>query len=276
MAATYLCYFVGRAIATAAIAGGDTVVATARRPQALDELVAAYPGQVEALGLDVTDIDATRVVDDVVARHGRIDMLVNNAGRTQVGALEETTEQELRYLFELHFSGPAALTRAVLPHMRRQGGGAVMQLSNVGGQVTVPGFGAYCTTKFALEGLTETLSQEVDFGVRFLVVEPGAFRTGLFAAGSAYQSAAMPEYAATVGSTRQDVSSGDGIQPGHPAKAAAAILTALPPRTPRCACRWATTPSTGSVLTSPLWARRLQRGSRCRAPPASILPDSPH
>jgi NAD(P)-dependent dehydrogenase (short-subunit alcohol dehydrogenase family) len=112
------------AIAIAAVTSGDTVVATARRPQALDALVAAYPGRVEALALDVTDIDATRVVDDVVARHGRIDVLVNNAGRTQVGALEETTEQELRYLFELHFFGPAALTKAVLPHMRRHGGGA--------------------------------------------------------------------------------------------------------------------------------------------------------
>ncbi|MGH3787882.1 MAG: SDR family NAD(P)-dependent oxidoreductase [Pseudonocardiaceae bacterium] len=198
----------GRAIATAALAGGHTVVATARRPQALDELVAGYPDRVEALALDITDMDATRVVDDVVARHGRIDVLVNNAGRTQVGALEETTDQELRYLFELHFFGPAALTKAALPHMRRQGGGAVVQMSSVGGQITAPGFGAYCATKFALEGLTETLSQEVDFGVRFLIVEPGAFRTGLFAAGSAYLSATLPEYAATVGPTRQYVSSG--------------------------------------------------------------------
>lgn len=217
----------GRAIATAAVAAGDTVVATARRPQTLDELVAACPDRVEALALDVTDMDATRVIDDVIARHAHIDVLVNNAGRTQVGALEETTEQELRYLFELHFFGPAALTKAVLPHMRRQGGGAVVQMSSAGGQVTAPGFGAYCATKFALEGLTEALSQEVDFGVRFLIVEPGAFRTGLFAAGSASQSAAMPEYAATVGPTRQYVSSGDGTQPGDPAKAAAAILTAL-------------------------------------------------
>jgi NAD(P)-dependent dehydrogenase (short-subunit alcohol dehydrogenase family) len=217
----------GRAIATAALNTGDTVVATARRAQSLEELASTYPGQAEALALDVTDMDATGVVDDLVARHGRIDVLVNNAGRTQVGALEETTEQELRYLFELHFFGPAALTRAVLPHMRRQGGGAVVQLSSVGGQTTGPGFGAYCATKFALEGLTETLSQEVDFGVRFLIVEPGAFRTGLFAAGSAYLSTAMAEYAATVDPTRRHVSQGDGSQPGDPVKAAAAILAAL-------------------------------------------------
>ena len=217
----------GRAIATAALDGGDIVVATTRRPQALDDLIAAYPTRAQAIALDVTNMNATQVIDGVIARHGRIDVLVNNAGRTQVGALEETTEQELRYLFELHFFGPAALTKAVLPHMRRQGVGAVVQMSSVGGQITAAGFGAYCATKFALEGLTETLSHEVDFGVRFLIVEPGAFRTGLFAAGSAYLSDAMPPYAATVGPTREYVTSGDGTQPGDPAKAAAAILTAL-------------------------------------------------
>ena len=218
----------GRAIAEAALAAGDTVVGAARRPEALAELAAAHPGRVDAVRLDVTESGAAAaVVEDVVARHGRIDVLVNNAGRTQVGALEETTEDELRYLFELHFFGPALLTKAVLPHMRRQGGGAVVQMSSVGGQITAPGFGVYCATKFALEGLTQAASQEVDFGVRFLVVEPGAFRTGLFNPGAAYLSAELPEYAATVGPTRQYVTGGDGEQPGDPAKAAAAILTAL-------------------------------------------------
>ena len=218
----------GRAIAEAALAAGDTVVGAARRPEAMAELAAAHPGRVDAVRLDVTESGAAAaVVEDVVARHGRIDVLVNNAGRTQVGALEETTEDELRYLFELHFFGPALLTKAVLPHMRRAGGGAVVQMSSVGGQITAPGFGVYCATKFALEGLTQAASQEVDFGVRFLVVEPGAFRTGLFNPGAAYLSAELPEYAATVGPTRQYVTGGDGEQPGDPAKAAAAILTAL-------------------------------------------------
>jgi NAD(P)-dependent dehydrogenase (short-subunit alcohol dehydrogenase family) len=218
----------GRALTEAALSAGDVVVAAGRRTEQLDDLVAAHPDQVEAVRLDVTDTAAAvATVGDVVTRYGRIDVLVNNAGRTQVGALEETTEDELRYLFELHFFGPAALTRAVLPHMRRQGRGAVVQMSSVGGQVTAPGFGAYCATKFALEGLTETLSQEVDFGVRFLIVEPGAFRTGLFNPGAAYQSEAMGEYAATVGRTREYLDTGDGNQPGDPTKAARAILTAL-------------------------------------------------
>jgi NAD(P)-dependent dehydrogenase (short-subunit alcohol dehydrogenase family) len=218
----------GRSLAEAALAAGDVVIGTTRSPGRLDDLACAHPGRVTEMTLDVRDTDrCVAVVEEVTARFGRIDVLVNNAGRTQVGALEETTDDELHDLFDLHFFGPAALTRAVLPHMRRAGGGAVVQMSSVGGQTTAPGFSAYCATKFALEALTQTLAQEVDFGVRFLIVEPGAFRTGLFNPGSAYTSAPMPQYAATVGPTREYLVSGDGTQPGDPAKAARAILTAL-------------------------------------------------
>jgi NAD(P)-dependent dehydrogenase (short-subunit alcohol dehydrogenase family) len=218
----------GRALAEAALAAGDSVVGTARQASRLDDLVAAHPGRVHPVALDVTDPDRCRAVaDDVAGRFGRIDVLVNNAGRTQVGALEETTDAELRSLFDLHFFGPAALIRAVLPTMRRQGGGWVVQMSSVGGQVTGAGFDAYCASKFALEGLTQTLVDEVDFGVRFLIVEPGAFRTGLFDQNAAYVSAPWPEYEATVGPTRQYVQSAGGSQTGDPAKAAQAILTAM-------------------------------------------------
>jgi NAD(P)-dependent dehydrogenase (short-subunit alcohol dehydrogenase family) len=217
----------GRAIADVALAEGDSIVATARRTAGLDDLAAE--GRVLVVPLDVTDAEQREAaVDAALERFGRVDVLVNNAGRTQVGAVEETTDEELRALFELHFFAPAALTRAVLPHMRRQGGGAIVQMSSVGGQVTAPGFGAYCATKFALEGLTETLRDEVaGFGIRTLVVEPGAFRTGLFRPGAAYFSEAMPEYAETIGPTRAYVQGNDGTQPGDPAKAARAILAAL-------------------------------------------------
>jgi NAD(P)-dependent dehydrogenase (short-subunit alcohol dehydrogenase family) len=218
----------GRALAEAAIAAGDTVAGAARQASRLDDLAAAHPGRVHPVALDVTDADRCRaVVDEVARRFGRIDVLVNNAGRTQVGALEETTDAELRGLFDVRFFGPAALTRAVLPHMRSQGGGWVVQMSSVGGQVTGPGFDAYCATKFALEGLTQTLADEVDFGVRFLIVEPGAFRTSLFDQNSAYLSEPRPEYEATVGPTRQYVQTGGGSQAGDPAKAAQAIVTAM-------------------------------------------------
>jgi NAD(P)-dependent dehydrogenase (short-subunit alcohol dehydrogenase family) len=215
----------GRAIAEAAVARGDSVAAGVRGTDAS----AGLPDDVHPVALDVT-VPGQReaAVAKTLERFGRVDVLVNNAGRTQVGAVEETTDEELRSLFELHFFAPAALTRLVLPHMRRQGGGAIVQMSSVGGQTTAPGFSAYCATKFALEGLTETLRDEVaGFGIVTLIVEPGAFRTGLFRPGAAYESKAMPEYAETVGPTRAYVRGNDGLQPGDPAKAAQAILAAL-------------------------------------------------
>jgi len=218
----------GRAIVEDAVAAGDVVVATARRPEALDDLVAAHPDQVEAVALDVTDTAAVAaVVAGVESRYGRIDVLVNNAGRGQVGAAEETTEDELRALFDLHVHGPAALVRAVLPGMRRRGSGAIVQMSSFGGQVAYPGFSAYCATKFALEGYSEALAAEVGpLGIRVLVVEPGAFRTG-FSGGGLVESAVIDAYADTVGPTRAMIKGIDGTQPGDPARAAAAIRTAL-------------------------------------------------
>jgi NAD(P)-dependent dehydrogenase (short-subunit alcohol dehydrogenase family) len=217
----------GRAIAEAALARGDSVIAAARNLDALGEL--AEHERVHPLRLDVTDAaQREAAIAESIERSGRIDVLVNNAGRTQVGAVEETTDEELRALFDLHFFAPAALTRAVLPQMRSQGGGTIVQMSSVGGQVTAPGFGAYCATKFALEGLTETLRDEVaGFGIRTLIVEPGAFRTGLFRPGAAYESAELPEYADLVGPTRDYVHHNHGLQPGDPAKAAEAIIDAV-------------------------------------------------
>lgn len=217
----------GRAVTEAAVAAGDIVVATARRVATLDDVVAAHPDQVAAVPLDVTDIAGIEAtVRDVVRRHGRIDVLVNNAGRSHVGAVEETTDAELRSLFDVHVFGPAALVRAVLPHMRERRSGAIVQFSSMGGQVSFAGFSAYCATKFALEGLSEALAAEVGpLGVKVLVVEPGAFRTSLYT-GSTH-SAEIADYAGTVGPTRRTVEAGDGTQPGDPAKAAAAILAAL-------------------------------------------------
>ena len=217
----------GRALADAALERGDSVAVAARRTDSL-----AYAEEHErghTVALDVTNAaQRDEAIADVLERFGRIDVLVNNAGRTQVGAVEETTDEELRALFDLHFFAPAALTRAVLPQMRRQGGGAIVQMSSVGGQVTAPGFSAYCATKFALEGLTETLRDEVAaFGIHTMIVEPGAFRTGLFRSDAAYESAEMAEYAETVGPTRDYVRTNHGTQPGDPVKAAGAIVAAL-------------------------------------------------
>jgi NAD(P)-dependent dehydrogenase (short-subunit alcohol dehydrogenase family) len=223
----------GRAITEAAVAADDTVIATARDKEVLSDIAAAHPGQVEALALDVTDTAAIEAaVQNVIARHGRIDVLVNNAGRGHVGAAEETSEAELRSLFDVHLFGPAALTRAVLPYMRERRSGAIVQMSSMGGQLSFAGFSAYSGTKFALEGMSEALADEVrPLGIKVLIVEPGAFRTGLF--GSTTGSGQIADYSATVGPTRQMIQVSDGRQPGDPAKAAAAIITAVDaPQTP--------------------------------------------
>jgi NAD(P)-dependent dehydrogenase (short-subunit alcohol dehydrogenase family) len=217
----------GRELSEAAVAAGDVVVATGCRPEAVDDLVAAHPDRVEAVHLDVTDpAGIDKVVDDVVGRRGRIDVLVNNAGRTHVGAIEETTDEELRSLFEVHVFGPAALVRAVLPHMRERRSGTIIQMSGLEGQVGHPGLSAYSAAKFALEGLSEGLAGEVrPHGIKVLLVEPGSFRIPGPAQGS--ESAEMDAYTESVGPVRELVRTREGKEPGDPAKAATAVLTAL-------------------------------------------------
>lgn len=152
----------GQAIVAAAAAGGNVVVAAARRPESVRGLVSAYPGQVEGLRLDITDLSRIEeAVAEIVARYGRIDVVVNNAGRSHLGAVEETSDADLRALFEVHFFGPAALTRAVLPHLRAQKSGAIVQMSSMGGRLSSAGISAYSATKFALEGFSEALHAEL-------------------------------------------------------------------------------------------------------------------
>jgi NAD(P)-dependent dehydrogenase (short-subunit alcohol dehydrogenase family) len=218
----------GRSLAEAALERGHRVVATARRPETLDPLVALAPDRAHAVRLDVTRPgDGEAAVAAAIQRFGRIDVLVNNAGFGTVGAVEEIDLAELRGVMETMFFGAVALTQAVLPHLRAQGAGAVVQMSSMGGQVAPPGFGAYCAAKFALEAISEALAAEVaPFGIRVLIVEPGAFRTEFGGAGM-QRSAAIDAYADTVGPTRAAVDAMDGSQPGDPRRAAAAILDAV-------------------------------------------------
>ncbi|HZO62035.1 MAG TPA: oxidoreductase [Gaiellaceae bacterium] len=215
----------GRALVEAALVHGDRVVATARRPEALADLGA---DDVLVLALDVTHADALEpALDAAVGHFGSIDVLVNNAGIGVVGALEETSPDDLRHAMETMFFGPAALTRAVLPRMRAQGSGTIVQISSQGGRMAGPGVSAYCAAKFALEGLSESVAAEVaPFGVRVLIVEPGNFRTGLLGR-NLHAAEPMEAYASTVGAARSYFASQDGRQEGDPAKAAAAIITVL-------------------------------------------------
>jgi NAD(P)-dependent dehydrogenase (short-subunit alcohol dehydrogenase family) len=213
----------GRDIAEAALARGDNVVATARRPEALAGL-----GAPLTLPLDVTQPDAIEAaVAATLERFGRIDVLVNNAGVGSVGAVEMIEPDHLRDVLEVMFFGAVALTRAVLPHMRAQGEGAIVQMSSQGGQLAPPGFGAYCSAKFALEAMSEALAAEVaPLGIRVLIVEPGSFRTALLS-DTMHRSPEIDAYAATANATRAGAESQDGAQAGDPRKLAAAILTAL-------------------------------------------------
>jgi NAD(P)-dependent dehydrogenase (short-subunit alcohol dehydrogenase family) len=223
----------GLQLAQSALEHGDRVVATARQLSSLDELVAAAPdGAAIAVQLDVTDPDERAAAIAAAVDHfGRLDVLVNNAGFGSVGAVEEIRLDEFRPLMETMFFGPLALTQAALPIMRVKRSGAIVQISSMGGQVTMPGFGAYCASKFALEAVSESLAVEVTpFGIQVLIVEPGAFATG-FGGARMQRSPQLGEvYTETVGPTRAAVDGMDGSQPGDPAKAAAAIIRALSDR----------------------------------------------
>lgn len=218
----------GRSIAEEAIGRGDRVVATARSTRALDDLVARAPDRVHAVQLDVTKpADIQRGVAAALGRFGAVDVLVNNAGYSMVGAVEETSDAELRSAMETMFFGAVALTRAFLPHMRQRRSGTIVQLTSVGGLITAPGFGPYCAAKHALEAISESLAAELaPMGVRVLIVEPGSFRTSLF--GTAFRAMpVMDAYASTVGPTRTYAAQSAGSQPGDPAKAARAIADAV-------------------------------------------------
>jgi NAD(P)-dependent dehydrogenase (short-subunit alcohol dehydrogenase family) len=222
---------IGAASARAVSAHGAHVVLAGRRPdriaQVADELRAARPDRTAlAVATDVTvraDVRALAAV--TLETFGRIDVLVNNAGYGSVGALEEIDIDELKALHETMFIGPARLVQAVLPGMRERGSGTIVQMSSMGGQLAPPGFGAYCSAKFALEAISESLAAEVaQLGIRVLIVEPGAFRTE-FGADRMHRSATIIDYyTPTVGPTRAAIDAMDGSQPGDPNRAAAAII----------------------------------------------------
>jgi NAD(P)-dependent dehydrogenase (short-subunit alcohol dehydrogenase family) len=165
---------IGRDLARRLTGAGYRVVATARHPERLNDLGAAL-----TLPLDVQDpVSVTGAVERVLAAFGRIDVLVNNAGYSQIGPLEEVDDAHLQQVFDVNVFGPLRLVRAVLSHMRRQKSGRIIQVSSIAGWVAMPLSGAYCGTKFALEGVSDSLRLELrPFGIRVVLVEPGAIRT---------------------------------------------------------------------------------------------------
>lgn len=219
----------GRVLAEYLLGAGARVVATARKVEQLKQLEERYPAKALILGLDVTK---QQQVDDAVAaavgRFGRIDVLVNNAGYGMVGAVEESAEGEFRPMFETNVFGLIRVTQAVLPQMRKQRSGHVVNLSSIGGLVATPGFGMYNATKFAVEGLSEALAQEVGpLGIGLTIVEPGPFRTDFLGRSGLSAERKIPDYEQTSGKMRAYFSEQDGKQRGDPKRAAAAIVSAV-------------------------------------------------
>lgn len=215
----------GALIAEAALADGNAVVATGRNAAAVAERLGSSPALLP-LALDVTDeAQAQAAVAAALATFGRIDVLVNNAGFGLLGAVEEASEAEVRRLYETNVFGLLKVTRAVLPAMRARGAGHVINFSSIGGYRSAAGFGVYCSTKFAVEGLTEALHAELaPLGIHATVVEPGYFRTDFLDANSLAVSAEMPDYAATAGQVRRAAAGLNHQQPGDPLKLASAML----------------------------------------------------
>lgn len=226
----------GRELAKAALENGDHVVATARRPEQLADLVAKYGDRIRAVALDVTDQRAAQAaVRTAVEAFGSLDVVANNAGYANSAPIEHTPDDDFRAQLETNLFGVVTVTKAALPVLREQRSGHFLQFSSIGGRVGgTPGLGAYQTAKYAVEGFSEVLHNEVaPFGIKVTIVEPGAFRTDW--GGSSMTVAPVgADYEATVGAIHRYRAEADGHQPGDPAKAAEVITRVVasddPPR----------------------------------------------
>ena len=216
----------GTLIAEHALRAGDAVIATARKPEDVVARLGSHSNLL-AVRLDVTsEAEAHQAVAEGVKHFGRIDVLVNNAGFGVLGAVEETSANETERLFATNVFGVLNVIRAVLPHMRRQRSGHIINISSIGGYQAYMGWGVYGSTKFAVEGITEALHQEVaPLGIHATVVEPGFFRTDFLDEQSLVKTALeLPDYDETVGAMRRFAKDANHAQPGNPVKFAEAIL----------------------------------------------------
>jgi NAD(P)-dependent dehydrogenase (short-subunit alcohol dehydrogenase family) len=223
----------GRLLAQYLLTLGAKVVATARKPEALADL--ASPDLL-ALPLDVTKPEQiASAVEQTLARFGHVDVLVNNAGYGVTGAFEEVSEEELQPMFQTNVFGLIAMTKALLPQFRAQKSGNILNLSSVGGLVGLPGWSMYNATKFAVEGMSEALGDELlPLGIHVTIVAPGPFRTDFLGRSGVEAVAQIPDYAGTAGKTREYFRSQGGKQAGDPQKAVEAMVMAAsaekPPR----------------------------------------------
>jgi len=216
----------GKALAESVIEKGDFVIGTFRHQSQVDEFNKSNTKNAQAILLDITnEKNIENNIKKIISEHGKIDVLVNNAGMGFVGAIEETSLKEVRAVFEPNFFGTLKMTKAVLPYMRKEKSGNIVQISSHGGIKAFAGFGIYNASKFALEGFSEALAQEVaPLGIKVCIVEPGPFRTNFAGNGLGQASTIIDDYSDTAGAFRTKLKSVDGKQEGDPIKASKSII----------------------------------------------------
>lgn len=215
----------GRAIAKEVLVRGENVVAAVRTVSDLADLAGEFPETLLTVSMDATDGDSMdSVVADALKKWPVIDVLINNAGTGMHGAIEEVSHEETQQTFEINVFGLLRMTRTVLPVMRRQGFGHIVNISSVAGLVAAPGTGIYAATKFAVEGATESMAHELArLGIQVTLIEPGPFRTDFYGSSFRKANTTIEDYALTAGKRSSTLRQGSGQQPGDPRKAAKAI-----------------------------------------------------
>jgi len=224
----------GRLLAEEVLKAGGKVVATARKLDKITDLEKQYPKTAKALVLDVTDAgQVDSAVTQAFAQFGQVDVLVNNAGYGVAGAIEEVSETEFMTMFETNVFGLIRVTRAFLPHLRKQRSGHILNLSSIGGLVGGPGIGFYNSSKFAVEGLSEALAAELaPLGIHVTIVEPGPFRTDFLGRSGVVAATRIADYDNTAGNMRKYFADNDGKQPGDPLRAVHAMMQVVESPTP--------------------------------------------
>lgn len=216
----------GRNLAQEVLQNGGKVAVTARNTNDVKDLADKYPDTAFAIALDVTKPQQVKeAVQQAIDKFGHIDVLVNNAGIGYFGAIEESEDDQVRRMFEINFFGLAAVTKEVLPHLRKQRSGHIINISSVGGSVAFPGIGMYNATKFAVTGYSESLAKELaPLGIKVTVIAPSGFRTDWAGRSANNSKIEIEDYKATAHTNQDAIRGNSGVQPGDPVRAAQAIM----------------------------------------------------
>jgi NAD(P)-dependent dehydrogenase (short-subunit alcohol dehydrogenase family) len=224
----------GRELAKEVLASGYKAAVAARNTDDVKDITEAYPDTAIAVKLDVTKADEiSAAVDKITQRFGQVDVLVNNAGIGYFGAIEESEEDEVRRMFEINFFGLANVTKAVLPILRKQRSGHILNVASIGGLVGFPAVGFYNATKFAVDGYSESLSKELaPLGIKVTVIAPSGFRTDWAGRSANNSKIVIDDYKETAGTNKDNIRGYSGNQPGDPVRAAKAMIKAVESENP--------------------------------------------